>query len=225
MAGDAWLLEARGVGRRLNDTDWLLHDVTLTVAPGDRLALVGPSGGGKTLLLRSLALLDPLDAGGIYWTGETLRDDAIPDFRRQVIYLHQRPALFEGTVESNLRQPFLLRAHRARRFDRERVLGLVAGLGRDPSFLLKLQRDLSGGEAQIVALVRALQLDPAVLLLDEPTAALDRSTAQVLEQMVDRWWTEAPGGRAFVWVSHDPEQAYRVARRQVRMRAGRLQEG
>jgi putative ABC transport system ATP-binding protein len=225
MAEDDWLLEARGVGRRLDETDWLLHDVTLTVAPGDRLALVGPSGAGKTLLLRTLALLDPLDAGGIYWKGEPLLDDAIPVFRGQVIYLHQRPALFDGTVEANLRQPFLLRAHRARRFDRERVLGLLAGLGRDASFLTRLQRDLSGGEGQMVALVRALQLEPAVLLLDEPTAALDRSTAQVLEQMVDRWWTEASGGRAFVWVSHDPEQARRVARRQVRMQAGRLQEG
>jgi putative ABC transport system ATP-binding protein len=225
MGGNDWLLEARGVGRRLHGTVWLLHDVTLTVAPGDRLALVGPSGSGKTLLLRTLALLDPLDAGAVYWNGEPLRGAAIPAFRRQVIYLHQRPALFEGTVEANLRQPFLLRAHRASRFDRERVLALLVGLGRDASFLTKVQRDLSGGEAQIVALVRALQLDPAVLLLDEPTAALDRSTAQVLERMVERWWEEAPGGRAFVWVSHDPEQARRVARRQVRMQAGRIQEG
>src|SRR5262245_53862546 len=156
MREDGVLLEARGVGRRRPGGDgWLLEDASLALRPGDRLALVGPTGGGKTLLLRALALLDPLDAGTVCWQGEPVPNSGVPAFRRQVIYLHQRPALFEGTVEDNLRQPFALRVHRGERFDPARVASLLAALGRDASFLAKRQGDLSGGEAQITALLRA----------------------------------------------------------------------
>jgi putative ABC transport system ATP-binding protein len=219
---DGGLLEARGLGRRVPGGEWLLHDVSLAVRPGDRVALVGPSGGGKTLLLRALAFLDPLDAGAVYWRGGPVGGGAVPAFRREVIYLHQRPSLFEGTVEDNLRLPFALKVHTGRHFDKARATGLLAALGREPSFLDKQQADLSGGEMQVTALVRALQLDPTVLLLDEPTAALDPDTARAAEALVRRW-REEEAGRAYVWVSHDPGQALRVAGRRVRMRAGRLE--
>jgi putative ABC transport system ATP-binding protein len=224
MSGNNLLLEARGIGRRLpGGQGWLLQDIWLEVRAGERWALVGPSGSGKTLLLRSLALLDPLDAGDIFWQGQSVSAPAIPDFRRQVIYLHQRPALFEGTVEDNLRQPFALGANRDRRFDRERVLERLADLGRDAFFLARVQRDLSGGEAQMVALLRAIQLDPAILLLDEPTAALDPESARAIESLVRHWLEEAPEKRALVWISHDLAQAGRVADRQLVMRHGRLE--
>src|SRR5205807_6803377 len=136
---------------------------------------------------RALAWLDRLDEGEIRWRSQPLRGDLIPAYRSRVIYLHQRPALFEGTVEDNLRLPFSLKAHRAGRFDRARAVARLAGLGRDPSFLDKSHRDLSGGEAQITALVRALQLDPDVLLLDEPTAALDGTAARAVERLLEHW--------------------------------------
>lgn len=222
MSGQGVLLEACGVGRlRPGEQGWLLHDVSLEVRAGDRLALAGPSGGGKTLLLRTLALLDPLDAGAVRWHGQPVAAAEVPAFRRRVAYLHQRPALFEGTVEDNLRLPFGLAVHREQSFDRERALALLAALRRDESFLAKAQGDLSGGEAQVTALVRLLQLGPSVLLLDEPTAALDLGTARQVEELVDRWRAEV-AGRAVVWVSHDPAQGRRVAERSYRMEAGRL---
>ena len=218
------LLEARGVGRRKpGGEEWLLQGVSLAIRPGDRLALAGPSGGGKTLLLRALALLDPLDAGEVCWKGQQVQGAAVPAFRRQVIYLHQRPALFEGTVEDNLRQPFALKAHRGSQFDEGRVTGWLAELGRDAAFLAKPQPNLSGGEAQIVALLRALQLDPTLLLLDEPTAALDAEAARAVERLVGRWLDAAPDDRSFVWVCHDLGQAHRVATRSLRMEGGRLE--
>lgn len=219
------LLEARGVGRlRGADGGWLLEDVSLSLRAGDRLGLAGPSGGGKTLLLRALALLDPVDTGAILWRGQPVRAADIPNFRRQAIYLHQRPALFEGSVEDNLRLPFTLQVYRNRSFDRARVLGLLASLGRDTTFLAKAHGDLSGGESQVVGLVRVLQLDPTVLLLDEPTAALDPATARAAEALVERWRDQAPAARAYVWVSHDSEQGRRVTARRYRMDAGRLTE-
>ncbi len=112
-----------------------------------------------------------------------------------MIYIHQRPALHEGSVEDNFRFPFTLKAHSARSFDRERAIDLLIALGRDATFLDKSTRDLSGGETQIVAFVRALQLDPAMLLLDEPTASLDPETARALEAVIDRWLAACPGKR------------------------------
>jgi putative ABC transport system ATP-binding protein len=219
-----FLLEARGVGRRVPGGDgWLLREVTLGARPGERLALLGPSGAGKSLLLRALALLDPLDEGAVLWHGQPIADADVPAFRRQAIYLHQRPALFDGDVEANLREPFSLHAHREHVFDRDWVLGRLAALGRDDSFLARSQRDLSGGEAQIVALLRALQLAPSLLLLDEPTAALDQATAAAVERLVSDWLAERPDARALVWVSHDPSQAERMADRKALLRGGRLE--
>jgi len=217
------LLEARHIARRDPDSQqWLLDDVSLEIAPGERLAVVGPSGSGKTLLLRALALLDPFDRGEVRWRDRPVRRDEIPAFRRQALYLHQRPALLEETVEAALRRPFSLRSHRAGQFDRDRVLHWLGQLERDGSFLDKRARDLSGGEIQITSLLRAIQLDPALLLLDEPTAALDARTTSNTEQLVERWVEESPGARAFVWVSHDADQARRVARRTLRVDGGRV---
>jgi putative ABC transport system ATP-binding protein len=218
------VVEAKGIGRRdPKGEGWLIRDVSLAIHPGDRLAVLGPTGAGKTVLLRALALLDPLDTGSIQWRGQAVRSDAVPGYRAQVVYLHQRPALFEGSVEDNLRHPWTLRAHRGHRFDRERAVEFLESLGRPTSFLEKSSRDLSGGEAQVVAMLRAVQLDPAVLLLDEPTASLDKATAGDIEEWLDRWFAAGRGGRSLVWVSHDLDQAGRVADRRLHMRAGRLE--
>src|SRR5262249_40339788 len=152
-----------------------------------------------------------LDEGLIRYQGAPIAGVATPAYRKKVIYLHQRPALFRGSVADNLVRPFALRVHQGNQFDRERILGLLGVLGREGSFLDKLSRALSGGEAQIVALLRAIQLDPAVLLLDEPSASLDQGTGQAIEGLVRQWLEEDSGARAFVWVSHDPQRARRVA--------------
>jgi putative ABC transport system ATP-binding protein len=82
--------------------------------------------------------------------------------------------------------------------------------------------NLSGGETQITALLRALQLDPTVLLLDEPISALDPETARAVEALLLEWVDEAALERAWVWVTHGAAQADRIARRTVRVRAGRF---
>ncbi len=216
-------LEVRGIGRRdPKDQGWLIRDVSLVVGPGERLGILGPTGAGKTVLLRAMALLDPLHAGSIHWQGRAIEGNAVPAYRAQVIYVHQRPALFEGTVDDNLRYPLTLQAHATKRFDRGRIVELLESLGRSATFLTKLSRDLSGGEAQIVALLRAIQLNPAVLLLDEPTASLDQATARDVEELLDRWFVAGEGSRSLVWVSHDRDQAIRVTDRRLHMRSGRL---
>lgn len=217
------ILETVGIGRKAEDR-WLLENVSLSVDSGQRLALVGPSGSGKTLLLRALALLDPVDAGEIRWNGKSVAANEVPRYRSRVIYLHQRPALLEGTVEDNLRLPYSLRAHHDKQFNRQRIVALLKSLGRTDAFLSKQQRDLSGGEAQLCSLLRAVQLDPDVLLLDEPTAALDAEAAGTVESLVANWLDQQPKGRATVWVTHGHEQAERVSQSVMHLRDGHLNE-
>ncbi|MBD2604034.1 ATP-binding cassette domain-containing protein [Scytonema hofmannii FACHB-248] len=84
--------------------------------------MVGPSGAGKSLLLRSLAGLDPIQEGQIVFKDQVLEKWFMPRYRAKVIYLHQRPALLEGTVESNLQYVYKLSVHRAQVYDRKRIL-------------------------------------------------------------------------------------------------------
>lgn len=217
-------VEAQGIGRRrVGDQGWLFRQVNLTVRPGDRVAILGPSGAGKTVLLRALALLDPLDEGEILWKGCAVLGEAVPHYRRQVLYLHQRPTLFDGSVEANLRLPFALKVHCATQYDEARVIDFLEAFGRDRSFLEKSQGDLSGGEAQLVALIRALQLDPVVLLLDEPTSSLDGNTARAVETLLGQWHAQGSGSRSLVWVTHDADQAQRVSDRRVMVDSGRFE--
>jgi putative ABC transport system ATP-binding protein len=212
-------LEARGVRRRSDrDAKVLLDIPSLEIHAGERVVVSGPSGAGKTLLLRALARLDPIE-GVVSWGGIAIEHDRVPAFRKDVLYVAQRPPSFEGTVEDTLREPFALRVHRGRTFDRERAAQLLGELGRAPELLDKPARELSGGEQQSVALVRALLVEPTFLLLDEPTASLDPDGAVRAERVIDAWTKENPE-RATVWVSHDPALAARFATRALVLAGG-----
>jgi len=216
------ILKATGI-RRKAGKQRLLDDISLSIHAGQRLALIGPSGSGKTLLLRALAMLDPLDAGEIHWRGKPVSGNEIPKFRSRVMLLPQQPMLPEGTVAEILRQPFSLKVHRQKRFDSSRIVALLGALDLSDAFLSKRQSDLSGGQIQLTALLRAIQLDPDILLLDEPTAALDHETMEMVESLVAGWFDQKTNEyRATVWVTHDPEQVRRVSTFSLNIRDGKL---
>jgi putative ABC transport system ATP-binding protein len=203
----------------------LLHAIDFQLRGGDRVAITGASGSGKSVLLRTLALLDAPDAGLVRWRGQGVFSAQVPQYRRHVGYLSQRPAMIDGTVEDNLRFPYSLKAFDGEQFDLQAVTGLLATAGKTPAFLQQAAADLSGGEVQLVALLRVLQTGPQVLLLDEPTAALDPASARAVEQLVQVWFEgQAASARAYLWVSHDEEQARRVSNLRMTMDAGRLME-
>lgn len=215
------LLSATDFSRQV-DGRMLLDDVSLELCRGDRIGLVGPTGSGKSLMLRSLAMLEPIDSGKLRWRQSAISSDQATAFRSQVIYLHQRAARFEGTVETVLRLPFQMRIHRQRSFHRQWIIDQLSAVGRDATFLDQPHDQLSGGETQIIALLRAIQLAPAVLLLDEPTSALDAETTRHVESIVMRWHEESADSRAMIWVSHDPKQAERVCDSVIYMREGQI---
>ncbi len=210
------LLSAAGLERRLGDR-LLWSQLDLELAAGDRLGLVAPSGAGKTLLLRTLALLDPPQAGTFHLLGRPPAAWGLPRWRAMVLYLAQRPVAAGGTVESNLRSPWRFRERRGGGgWSYERITGWLAALGRDPSFLSYDAERLSGGELQLLALMRGLQFDPTVLLLDEPTASLDGATTAAVEALLIDWL--AAGPHAAVLISHDGDQIERFATRTLELR-------
>lgn len=215
------MLSAFAIHRLATDGTTLLDDVSLTLAAGDRLALEGASGAGKSLLLRALTLLDVMDSGRVEWRGETPCGASVPAFRRQVIYLAQNPAVTDGSVARQLALPWKFGSAGAGSFDRQQAVRLIVGAGREADFLSQRGDNLSGGEQQLLALVRALLLEPSVLLLDEPTAAMDNDTRAAAEQLLEEW-IAGNDSRAWIWVSHDSAQLARMCRRSLRMASGRL---
>ncbi len=203
------LVSLRSAGRRVGER-WVWRGLDLDVAPGDRLAVRGPSGAGKTVLLRALAGLDALDEGDLLSEGGPVR--SLPRHRAAVAYAAQRPALFDGTVEDNLRAPFDLAVRDGEAYDADRARALLARLGRSADLLGQSVDGLSGGAQQTIGRMRALLTDPTVLLLDEPTAGLDPDRADAVGRAVADFLA-ADARRAAVWTSHDAAQLDRVTER------------
>ena len=200
----------------------LMHVTEFVLAQNARIAITGPSGSGKSVFLRALALLDSQATGEIAWRGEPVRAEMIPLYRTRACYMPQKPAFVDGTVEDNLRLPFTLKSLQGRSFDVQAIYRLLEQAGKAPSFLENNAADLSGGEAQIAALLRTLQLAPQVMLFDEPTAALDPQSAAAVEGLVQAWFADGAGQRAYVWVSHDHPQAERMSTQRLYMHQGAL---
>ncbi|WP_299663323.1 ATP-binding cassette domain-containing protein [uncultured Ruegeria sp.] len=207
-------LEVRGLsiaheGKVLLDVPHLCLD-----GPGPTLIL-GPNGAGKSLLLRCLHGLIQPDRGRVCQNGVLL--NAIHKARQAMVF--QRPVLLRRSVAANLdfvlKRKSMPRVQRKPRIDDLLAEGGLDGKARQPA------RSLSGGEAQRLAILRALALDPETLFLDEPTSALDPSATQMIERMVLR--ASAQGVR-IVMVTHDIGQARRLATEIVMMQAGHVVE-
>ena len=207
----------------------LLTETSLDVHGGDRIGLVGASGSGKSTLLRGIAMLDRCD-GEVHYFGNRVRGDDVPDYRRKVVYLPQRPSFVLGSALENLLLPFEFAASSRsipNTFARADAEQAIVELGLTGEILDQPADSLSGGEQQLVALARALSLHPHVLLLDEPTAALDGGATSRFEERILQWHSGNPADdrarRAFLWTSHDPAQVHRLTDRVMTMDSGVLQ--
>lgn len=192
----------------------------LHIRRGEILAVVGPSGAGKSTLLRLLNFLEPPDSGAIIFRERTVTPgDTVPvAVRRRVTTVFQRPLLLNRTVWANVAYGLKLRGNRdadERIAVALRQVGL-AEMARQPA------RTLSGGEAQRVAVARAMVLEPEVLLLDEPTANLDPYNVGLIEEIVQQLNEEESVTQ--VLVTHNVFQARRLAHRVVFLLEGDVVE-
>lgn len=186
----------------------VLRHVNGYVSRGEIVCLLGPSGGGKSSLLRCVnRLLEP-PPGSLFVDGQDVLTLDVIRLRRRVGMLLQQPHLFPGTVAENVAYGPRLRSESMSQARLDEILhmaGLSAGFAGSPS------DQLSGGEGQRVAIARALANEPEILLLDEPTSALDPAATFHVEDTVGR--LRASLGLTVLWVSHDTNQARRVADR------------
>ena len=209
------LLRAERLGRSVPGKV-LVAEATFEVHKAEILTIVGPSGSGKSSLLRLLNRLDESSEGTVYLDEVDYRQIAPRELRRRVGMVMQRPYLFAGTVLDNLR--FGPR-QREEDLSAEGGEALLAGVGLS-GFGSRDVANLSGGEAQRVSFARALANSPEVLLLDEPTSALDEEAKRDVEAVIQRIGHEQ--GVACVLVTHDSAQAARLAERVLVLESGRI---
>ena len=190
----------------------MLDDVSATIRDG-ATALLGPSGSGKSSLLRLLNRLSDPDSGTIHFEGEDVRGLDVLDLRRRAVLVPQLPAPLPGTVADNVRYGPSLCNHEPH------VETCLSRAGLDSSYAQRGAAELSVGEQQRVMLARALALDPEVLLLDEPTSALDETARDGVERTLAEL---AQAGVAMVLVTHDRGQAERIASEVVELHEGRV---
>lgn len=200
---------------RVVDGEPIVDSVSLGVSASEVLAVVGPSGSGKSSFLRLLNRLDEPTSGTVFLDGIDYREIDPTELRRRVGLVGQEPALRSGTVLENVAIAARLRDEP---IDERRVSALLDRIGLS-GYEQRTVADLSGGERQRVAIARALYVDPDVLLLDEPTAHLDAATEQRVEELLAELIRDR--GLTCVLVTHDTAQAARLGDRVVELEDGR----
>jgi phospholipid/cholesterol/gamma-HCH transport system ATP-binding protein len=216
-------VEARDLRKRFGATE-VLRGVSFTVDKGETLVVMGGSGSGKTVLLRTVAGLIRPDGGKIRVfgidVGRLSEEDLLP-IRRRMGYVFQGAALFDSlSVYENVAFP--LREHTSRREAeiRGRVVEVLSLIGLGEDVLAKLPSELSGGMRKRVGIARALVIEPEMLLFDEPTAGLDPTNSRIVAELI----VKLKGGvcDTSVVVTHDIELARTVADRVAILMDGRF---
>lgn len=194
------LLQLNNIYYQAGETQ-ILRDISLSVREGEFTLITGPSGCGKSTLLKIASSLISPDRGELLFDGKEISRYTAEEYRRQVSYCAQTPALFGDTVEDNLTFPWVLRNKKA---DPDQLRHGLQRLALPEDILKKPIEKLSGGEKQRVSLLRNIQFLPKVLLLDEITSALDEANKQRVNDVIHQYVRQEK--LAVLWVTHDQNE-------------------
>lgn len=211
------------IDRSSGKTFELLHNVSLEIKAGEAVALMGGSGSGKSTLARILLCLLSCDSGKIYFQGQNITQATGKDlsiFRRNVQFISQRPETFldpRQTLGSSLREAFIVFNLP---YDEEKIKEMLDLVKLNAELLQRYPHQVSGGEIQRICLVRALLLEPKLLVLDEPTSMLDISVqAQILHLLRD---IRQEKQLAYLFITHDKQLAKWLCDRVLHIEQGQL---
>lgn len=211
-------LVLNNVSKRYGDK-LVVNSVYLKIEKGDFLTILGPSGGGKTTVLKMISGFESITEGNVYMDGENI--NMIPAHKRNFGMLFQNYALFPHmTVEENVAYPLKIRkVPKEKRNEMVKDILNVVGLG---DFGKRYPRQLSGGQQQRVALARSIVFSPDVLLLDEPLAALDKQLRKQMQLEIKAIHDKF--GLTTISVTHDQEEALTMATKVCVMKEARVQQ-
>lgn len=222
------MLKAENISKSFIDrsngkTFELLHDVSLEIKAGEAVALMGGSGSGKSTLARILLRLLSCDSGKIYFQGQDITKVTGKDlsvFRRNVQFISQRPESFldpRQTLGCSLKEVFTVFNLS---YDEEKIKAMLDLVKLNAELLQRYPHQVSGGEIQRICLVRALLLEPKLLVLDEPTSMLDISVqAQILHLLRD---IRREKQLAYLFITHDKQLAECLCDRVLHIEQGQL---
>jgi len=196
----------------------ILSNIDLVIEQGTSVVLVGPSGSGKSSLIKTVVGALPLSSGSLTVDGVTLSPESAHLIRSKIAFIGQEPLMGAELVRDALMLPFSFKAHHGRDPSQESLSELLVAVGLDASILDKKSSEISGGEKQRIAILRALILNKSIIVADEFTSALDpKSKQQVMKMLLD-------GGKTVLSVSHDPEWI-ELCDRKVVVVGGEIAEG
>lgn len=185
--------------------------VSGAVAEGEVLVVRGPSGAGKSTLLRILSRLQPCSHGEVFFKGDSWLQIPATTWRARIHYFAQKPVIFDGTVADNLNKPFETNIGSKKVFDPDLAKTMMSELLLEKSLWEQDAKTLSGGEAIRIAFIRSLLIEPQVLLLDEPTAALDEGARKAFYKVFKRWLSFPEHAALLVSHYNDYHQLKRVS--------------
>ena len=200
----------------INDGKTVLKDISIDIEQSDFISVIGPSGSGKSTFLKLCSHLISPTHGEIIYKGKNIAEYNPIELRKNISYCFQTPYLFGDTVIDNITFPFSVRSLKP---DQNRINELFSLFSMETDFLTKNVNNLSGGEKQRIALIRTLIFKPEVLLLDEITSALDTDNAKIVGDVIASLNQE---GITILWVTHNPEQSRKYAKKVLTIEAGEI---
>lgn len=211
------IIELNNVSFKVGDKQ-ILDTISFSVNEGEIVTITGPSGGGKSTLLKLIALIMSPTSGTIKYQGRNIREYEPTEYRKEVSYFFQNATLFEDTVKDNLSFPAKIRDDK---FNKQQAREGLEIVQLSDISLEKPIHELSGGEKQRVALIRNLMYPPRVLLMDEVTSSLDKTNREIILSFINEMNKEKD--MTIMWITHNQEEI-NTSDRIITLSGGKMKE-